>query len=109
MLRRDAALEVGGFDLSYRCSVDWDLWLRIGDRHVIHTIDEVLGVRRMHDSNIGIERERDQIGAGLRTRAATMRRRRSLRGAHGLTPAAISYVTPVALKRARRRRLGQAV
>jgi len=107
--RRSAVREVGGFDTSYTCTVDWDLWLRVADRWVVHTIDEVLGVRRMHSGNISIEREREQIRAGLRTRVATMRRRRSLRGLTGMGPAALSYVTPLPLKRARRRRLGQAV
>jgi glycosyltransferase involved in cell wall biosynthesis len=107
--RRSAVLEAGGFDTSYSCTVDWDLWLRVADRWVVHTLDEVLGVRRMHMGNISIQREREQIRAGLRTRAATMRRRRSLRGLTGMAPAALSYVTPLALKRARRRRLGQAV
>jgi glycosyltransferase involved in cell wall biosynthesis len=108
-LRRSAVREVGGFDTSYTCTVDWDLWLRVADRWVVHTLDEVLGVRRMHSGNISIEREREQIRAGLRTRVATMRRRRSVRGLTGMGPAALSYVTPLALKRARRRRLGQAV
>ena len=35
-------------------------------------------------------------------------RRHTLRGASGLIAPAVSYVTPMALKRARRRRLGQA-
>ena len=108
-LRRDAALEVGGFDPSYTCTVDWDLWLRLADRWVVHTLDEVLGVRRMHRENISIVREREQIRAGLRTRLATFRRRRTLRGVSGLAPAALSYVTPIPLKRIRRQRLGQAV
>lgn len=107
--RRSAVLGVGGFDTSYTCTVDWDLWLRVADGWVVHTLDEVLGVRRMHSKNISIRREREQIRAGLRTRVATMRRRRSLRGLTGMAPAALSYVTPLALKRARRRRLGQAV
>jgi len=108
MIRRDAALAVGGFDPSYRCAVDWDLWLRLADTHTIHVLDEALGVRRMHRDNISVSREREQIQAGLRTRLATLRRRRSLRGAFGLAPAALSLVTPMRLKRMRRRRLGQA-
>lgn len=108
-LRRSAALDVGGFDSSFTCTVDWDLWLRMGDRHVVHCIDEMLGVRVMHGGNISMRREREQIRAGLRTRVSTMRRRKTVRPAPGLAPAALSYVTPIALKRARRRRLGQAV
>jgi glycosyltransferase involved in cell wall biosynthesis len=106
--RRAAVLELGGFDPSYRFSVDYDLWLRVADRHVVHTLDEVLGVRRMHPGSVSIEREREQLRAAMRARVATIRRRRSLRGATGLVLPAISYVTPLALKRARRRRLGQA-
>jgi glycosyltransferase involved in cell wall biosynthesis len=106
--RRQAALDVGGFDTSYPASVDWDLWLRLADRWVVHTLDEELGVRRMHSQNVSVLRERIQIRAGLRTRVATLRRRRTLRGVHGLAPAALSYVTPIPLKQARRKRLGQA-
>jgi glycosyltransferase involved in cell wall biosynthesis len=108
MIRRDAVLAVGGFDPSYRCAVDWDLWLRLADTHTIHVLDEALGVRRMHHDNISISREREQVRAGLRTRLATLRRRRSPRGVSGLASAALSLVTPMRLKRMRRRRLGQA-
>jgi len=108
MFRREAALAVGGYDPSYTCTVDWDLWLRLADNGVIHMLDEVLGVRRMHRDNISVAREREQLRAGVRTRLATLRRRRSLRGISGLSAAALSLVTPMALKRMRRRRLGQA-
>ena len=108
MFRREAVLAVGGYDASYSCTVDWDLWLRLADKHTIHMLDEVLGVRRMHRDNISVAREREQIRAGLRTRLATLRRRRSLRGISGLAPASLSLVTPMPLKRMRRRRLGQA-
>jgi glycosyltransferase involved in cell wall biosynthesis len=109
MLRRAEVLELGGFDPDYRVAVDYDLWLRVADRHVVHTLDEVLGVRRMHAGSVSIGREREQLRAAMRARVATMRRRRSPRGAAGLVLPAISYVTPMALKRARRRRLEQAV
>ena len=108
MFRREAALSVGGYDAGYTCAVDWDLWLRLADSHTIHMLDEILGVRRMHRENISVARERDQVKAGLRTRIAALRRRRSLRGISGLAPASLSLVTPMPLKRMRRRRLGQA-
>jgi glycosyltransferase involved in cell wall biosynthesis len=106
--RRDAVLAVGGYDPSYTCTVDWDLWLRLADHHVIHTLDEVLGVRRHHGESISVARELDQVRAGLRTRIATARRRRSIRGITGLAPAMLSLMTPMPLKRYRRRVLGQA-
>ena len=107
-LRRETVLATGGYSTRYRCAVDWDLWLRVADRHVVHCLDETLGVRRMHADNLSIRSERAQIRAGLRTRLETARRRRSPHGLSGLAPAALSLVTPVALKRERRRRLGQA-
>jgi glycosyltransferase involved in cell wall biosynthesis len=106
--RRDAVLAVGGYDPSFTCTVDWDLWLRLADHHVLNTIDEVLGVRRLHTESISVARERDQVRAGMRARIATIRRRRSIRGVTGLLPAMLSLVTPMRLKRYRRRRLGQA-
>ena len=106
--RRDAVLALGGYDPSYTCTVDWDLWLRLADHHVIHTLDEVLGVRRVHKASISVARELDQVRAGLRARVASARRRHSVRGVTGLLPAMLSLATPMPLKRARRRRLGQA-
>ena len=106
--RRQAALEAGGYDPRYRYAMDHDLWLRIADRHVVVTLDEVLAVRTMSGENVAARRERAQIAETIKIRAATLRRRRSLAGAGGLVSPAISYFVPLPLKRARRRRLGQA-
>jgi glycosyltransferase involved in cell wall biosynthesis len=106
--RRDAVLAVGGYDPQYRYAMDYDLWLRIADEHVIFTIDEVLAVRRMSGSNVAARAERAQIRETLGIRAATMRRRRTLAGARGLVLPIVSYVTPLPLKQALRRRVGQA-
>jgi glycosyltransferase involved in cell wall biosynthesis len=106
--RREAALEVGGYDPRYLYSMDHDLWLRIADRHVVFTLDEVLAVRRMSGANVAARRERAQIAETIRIRAATLRRRHTLAGAGGLVLPSISYLTPLPLKRALRRRRGQA-
>jgi glycosyltransferase involved in cell wall biosynthesis len=106
--RREAALAVGGYDEGYRYAMDHDLWLRIADRHVVFTVDEVLAVRRMSGENVAARRERAQIAETIRIRAATLRRRRTFAGAAGLVLPSISYLVPLALKRALRRRLGQA-
>ena len=106
--RRSAALEVDGYDPRYRYSMDHDLWLRIADRHLVFTLDEVLAVRLMSGQNVAARRERAQIAETIRVRAATLRRRRSLAGVQGLVLPSISYVTPLPLKRALRRRQGQA-
>jgi glycosyltransferase involved in cell wall biosynthesis len=106
--RRDAAVEVGGYDPRYRYAMDHDLWLRIADRHVVFALDEVLAVRRMGGTNVAARSERAQIAETIRIRAATLRRRRTLAGARGLVLPSISYLTPLPLKRALRRRQGQA-
>jgi glycosyltransferase involved in cell wall biosynthesis len=106
--RRQAALDAGGYDPSYRYAMDHDLWLRIADRHVVFTLDEVLAVRTMSGENVAARSERAQIAETIRIRAATLRRRRTLAGAGGLVSPAISYLAPLSLKRVLRRRRGQA-
>ena len=106
--RRDVALGLGGYDARYRYAMDHDLWLRIADAHGVFALDEELAVRRMGGSNVAARAEREQIRETLAIRGATLRRRRTLAGATGLILPAVSYLTPLGLKRARRRRLGQA-
>jgi glycosyltransferase involved in cell wall biosynthesis len=106
--RREEALAVGGYDPSYLYAMDHDLWLRLADEHLIFTLDEVLAVRRMGGANVASRRERAQLRETLAIRAATLRRRRTLAGMRGLLLPAVSYATPLPLKRAARRALGQA-
>jgi glycosyltransferase involved in cell wall biosynthesis len=107
-LRRQAALDAGGYDPRYLYSMEWDLWLKLAERHEIVTIDAPLATRLMSGANVAARRERAQIGETLSLRIGALRRRRSLRGVLGLLPAAVSWVTPIPLKRMVRRRLGQA-
>jgi hypothetical protein len=72
------------------------------------TLDEVLATRVMGAANVAARAERAQTREAIEIRLRALSRRRTLRGASGLLAPAISYVTPLALKRARRRRLGQA-
>jgi glycosyltransferase involved in cell wall biosynthesis len=106
--RRDVALFLGGYDPRYRYATEYDLWLRIAERHTIVALDEALSTRTMSSTNVAARRERAQIAEAIAIRARALRRRRSLRGARGLLLPAISYVTPLPAKRALRRRLGQA-
>ena len=107
-LRRDLALAAGGYDPRLRYAMEYDLWLRLADRHRIVALGEVLAVREMGTANVAATKERAQIREGLAIRLATLRRRRTLRGARGLVLPAISYLTPLPAKRALRRALGQA-
>ena len=107
-MRRETVLGVGGYDPRWRYAMDYDLWLRIADGHGVATIDEPLATRVMTGENVAARKERSQIAETILIRARAMRRRRSLRGTGSIAVAALAYVTPLPLKRARRRRLGQA-
>ncbi len=106
--RRDAALAIGGYDPRYRYAMEYDLWLRLADEHVIVALDEPLSTRVMSPTNVASRADRAQTGEALAIRVRALARRRTLRGASGLAVPALAWLTPVALKRARRRRLGQA-
>lgn len=106
--RRDVVLGLGGYDPRWRYAAEHDLWLRVAERHVVFALEEELATRRMSGVNVAARRERAQTAETLAIRVAALRRRRTLRGIGGLVAPAVSWVTPPALKRARRRRLGQA-
>jgi glycosyltransferase involved in cell wall biosynthesis len=106
--RCEPALGVGGYDQRYRYAPDHDLWLRLAERHRVVALDEELSTRVMGTSNVAARAERAQIAEGIAIRARALRRRRTLRGARGLVRPAVSYLTPLAIKRALRRRRGQA-
>lgn len=106
--RRQAVMAAGGYDPRYRWAAEYDLWLRLAERHRIFALERTLATRRMSTRNVAATREREQIAETITLRLRALRRRRSVRGALGLVPAALSYVTPPALKRIRRRRRGQA-
>jgi glycosyltransferase involved in cell wall biosynthesis len=108
VFRREPALELGGYDPRYRYATDWDLWLRLAERHRVTLLDEELGTRMMGGANVAARAERAQIAEGITLRIRALRRRRTLRGATGLVRPALSFVTPIAAKRALRRRRGMA-
>lgn len=108
MVRRSAVEEVEGFDPRYRYAMDYDLWLRLADRHAVVTLNETLAVRRMSGVNVAASKERAQTAEAVRIRVATMRRRHSAKGAGGLILPLLSLATPLPLKRWVRRLRGQA-
>lgn len=106
--RRDVALALGGYDPRYRYAMEYDLWLRIADEHVLTALDEPLATRVMSATNVAARAERAQTAEAIAIRARTLARRRTLRGASGLLIPALAWATPLRLKRALRRRRGQA-
>jgi GT2 family glycosyltransferase len=108
MVRRATVLDAGGFDPRYLYAMDYDLWLRLAERGTIATIDEPLAVRVMGGANVAARKEWAQTAETVRLRIQALRRRHTIRGASGLALPLVSLATPGTLKRARRRRLGQA-
>jgi glycosyltransferase involved in cell wall biosynthesis len=106
--RRDAVLSIGGYDPRYRWATEYDLWLRVAEWHRVYALDERLATRQMSSRNVAATREREQIAEAIVMRARAMRRRGSVKGITGLLPYGVSYVTPLPVKRAVRRVLGQA-
>jgi glycosyltransferase involved in cell wall biosynthesis len=106
--RRSAALEAGGYDERWRYAMDYDLWLRIAERHTIWTLDEVLAVRSMHGGNFGAGNERPMMREVLGIQLAALRRQPSARAVGGMAIPALSLATPTPVKRAARRLLNQA-
>ena len=107
-MRRDRVLEVGGYDPRYRYAMEHDLWLRLAERYRIVALDEVLATRTMGTANVAARAERAQLAETVRARASALLRRRTLHGASGMVLPAISFLTPLAVKRTLRRRIGQA-
>jgi glycosyltransferase involved in cell wall biosynthesis len=106
--RRDAALEVGGYDPRYRYAMEYDLWLRLAERWRVVALDEPLSTRVMGTANVAARAERAQTAEAIAIRLRALRRRRTVRGASGLIVPVAAWLTPTPLKRIRRRRLGQA-
>jgi glycosyltransferase involved in cell wall biosynthesis len=107
-MRRSAVLALGGYDPRYRYAMEYDLWLRLAEHWQIVALEEPLSTRVMSATNVAARAERAQIAEGIAIRLRALRRRRTLRGARGLIAPSVSWLTPIPLKRARRRQLGQA-
>ena len=106
--RKEVALELGGYDPSYRYATEYDLWLRIAERHRLVAIDEELATRVMGGGNVAARAERAQLAEGIQIRARALRRRQTLKGVSTLLRPALSYALPTPLKRALREGRGQA-
>jgi glycosyltransferase involved in cell wall biosynthesis len=52
MIRRDAMVEAGGYDVDACPSEDLDLWLRLGEHGKLANLPDVLGKYRLHTSSI---------------------------------------------------------
>ena len=66
MMRRDLFLQLGGFDLSFNGTEDWNLWLRVAEQHPIGFCPAPLVRYRLHRGGLSrnyerINRERQEV------------------------------------------------
>lgn len=66
MMRRDLFEKLGGFYTGLNGTEDWDLWIRVAERHPIELVPEPLVKYRFHDGSISrnwarMSRERTQV------------------------------------------------
>ena len=48
MFRKAAVLQIGGYDESLACSLDWDLYVRLARTERLANLDERLSLKRIH-------------------------------------------------------------
>jgi glycosyltransferase involved in cell wall biosynthesis len=78
MFRRDAVLGVGGYADFPRHAEDYDLWLRLSDRHVLANLPEQLLDYRIHRNQVSVTKIKEQNEAALMCRRRAIARRQSL-------------------------------
>jgi glycosyltransferase involved in cell wall biosynthesis len=66
MMRRDLFEQLGGFYTGLHGTADWDLWIRVAERHPIGFVPEPLVKYRFHDASMSrnwahMSRERTQV------------------------------------------------
>jgi len=77
MLRRSAALTVGGYRPAFKLGAeDYDLWLRIAEHHEIDNLPEVLTYYRIHGTSITHTHRTEQTIAAFAAMCSARRRRR---------------------------------
>ena len=67
MMRADAIKECGMYDRRYLHNEDYDLWLRIASRHSVANLEEVLLLRRVHESSVTAANETEVAAYRVKT------------------------------------------
>lgn len=60
MMRRDAVLAVGGYREAFRHAEDYDLWLRLSERHALDNLPESLLRYRQHGTSVSFRHRQQQ-------------------------------------------------
>lgn len=61
MFRRDVALKVGGYDETFPCALDIDLYLRLGEHGQMACLPDLLLQYRQHDGSISEKKQTLQV------------------------------------------------
>jgi glycosyltransferase involved in cell wall biosynthesis len=78
MMRREAALQLGGYDERFTCAQDYDLWLRMSEQFKIANLEEPLYCWRLSATGISQSRIKEQeYFAGLARKKAMEREQNS--------------------------------
>ncbi len=78
MVRRQALLEVGGYNERFTCAQDYDLWLRLAERHKIANLPEPLYCWRRTEGGISQARRAEQEHFARLARQEAAARRQGL-------------------------------
>jgi glycosyltransferase involved in cell wall biosynthesis len=90
MMRKQVALDAGGYRTAFSESEDYDLWLRMGERSQLANLEQVVLRYRVHPSQASIANMKHQVLCVLAARAAATVRREGgpdpLAGVTEITP-----------------------
>ena len=75
MLRKDALAVVGGYREAYRQAQDYDLWLRLAERHQLANLADPLLYYRVYAGQVSVRDLEQQIISVVGARAAARERR----------------------------------
>jgi hypothetical protein len=74
-MRRDALRRLGGYRAGFVHAEDYDLWLRLAERHPLANLPEVVLQYRVHPEQVSHQALEQQVLSTLAARAAARRRR----------------------------------
>ena len=60
LMRRQLALQVGGFDPQFQQLADWEMWLRLARQGPLAFVDEIVGVFRLHGASVSAQNFRSE-------------------------------------------------
>jgi glycosyltransferase involved in cell wall biosynthesis len=78
VMRRDLALQLGGFQSGYGVAEDVEMWTRLADEHVVLALPERLHEYRVHPASLSMTRFFDQLQQTSRVELNAGRRRTGL-------------------------------